>query len=189
MTIPAPPQLTPTKEVAKPPRRVTGVATLVGLVAALVIALGLVFWFRGEVDQLVGTAAASNDAFVDADTTAQVSGQVREAVQRAFSYDFARLDDNERAAIEVVTGPFAGKFREDFARVREMAPAQQAVVVATVPALAVEALEGDRAIVLAFVDQEARQGAQAQPLLAPARLSITAHRVNGSWKIADVESF
>ncbi|MDQ4104044.1 MAG: hypothetical protein M3186_10165 [Actinomycetota bacterium] len=189
MTIPAPPQTAPQKEVATPPRRLTGVATLVALVAALVIALGLVFWFRGEVDQLVGTAAASNDALVDAGTTAQVSAQVREAVQRVFSYDFARLDDNERAATDVVTGPFAEKFRDDFARVREMAPPQQAVVVATVPALAVKVLEGDRATVLVFVDQEARQGGQAQPLLAPARLVITAQRVGGNWKIADVESF
>jgi Mce-associated membrane protein len=189
VTIPAPPQPASTKEVATPPRRVTGVATLVGLVAALVIALGLAFWFRGEVDQLVGTAAASNDALVDAGTTAQVSEQVTEAVQRVFSYDYARLDDNERAATEVITGPFVGKFREDFARVREMAATQQAVVVATVPALAVKVLDDDRAIVLAFIDQEARQSAQAQPLLAPARLSITAQRVDGSWKIADVESF
>jgi Mce-associated membrane protein len=189
MTIPAPPQSAPTEDVAKPPRRLAGVATLVGLVAAVVIALGLAAWFRGEANQLVGSSAASNEALVDVGATAQVSGQVREAVQRVFSYDFARLDDNERAAAEVVTGPFVESFHQQFARVRELAPPQQAVVVATVPALAVKVLDGDRAIVVVFLDQQAHQGGQGKPLLATGRLAVTAQRVNGSWKIADAESF
>jgi Mce-associated membrane protein len=189
MTIPALPQPAPTEEVAKSPRRLTGVATLVALVAVVVIALGLAAWFRGEANQLAGSAAASNDALVDVSTTAQVSGQVREAVQRIFSYDFTRLNDNERAAAEVITGPFVQSFHQQFTRVRELAPPQQAVVVATVPALAVKVLDGDRAIVVVFLDQQAHQGGQAKPLLASGRLTVTAQRVNGSWKIADAEPF
>lgn len=189
MTIPAAAQRGSTEELAKPPRRITAVATLVALVAAVVITLGLAAWFRGEANQLTGSAAASNDALVNAGTTAQVSGQVREAVQRVFSYDYARLDDNERAASEVITGQYAQSFRQQFARVRELAPPQQAVVVATVPALAVKALDGDRAIVVVFLDQQAHQGGQAKPLLASGRLSVTAQLVDGSWKIADAEPF
>ncbi|MGH3720568.1 MAG: hypothetical protein ACRDRI_17315 [Pseudonocardiaceae bacterium] len=189
MTIPAPPQSALTEEVAKPPRRLTWVATLVALVAAVVIALGLAAWFRGEANQLAGSAAASNDALVDAAATNQVSGQVREAVQRVFSYDFARLDADERAAVEAITGPFVDSFHQQFARVRALAPAQQAVVVATVPALAVKVLDGDRAIVVVFLDQQAHQGGQATPLQAFGRLAVTAQRVNGSWKIADAEPF
>ena len=52
----------PTPAVGKgvrPRRRVTEVATLVGLAAALVIAVVLAAWFRGEVNQLHGSAAAS----------------------------------------------------------------------------------------------------------------------------------
>jgi Mce-associated membrane protein len=183
---------TPAVQTVAPPRRpTTGVAPLVGLVAALVIALSLAAWFRGAGNQLLGSAAASNDALVNVGATAQVSGQVRDAVQRVFSYDFARLDDNERAADDVITGPFARDFPQQFARVRELAPGQQAVVVATVPALAVKVLDGDRAIVVVFIDQQAKRGvgAEAQPLLAAGRLTVTAQRVNGSWKIADVEPF
>lgn len=189
MTNPAAPQLGATEEVAKPPRRLAGVATLVALVAAVVIELGLAAWFRGEANQLAGSAAASNDALIDGSATAQVSRQVREAVQRVYSYDFARLDDNERAAAEVITGPFVQGFHQRFARVREQAPAQQAVVVATVPALAVKVLDDDRAIVIVFLDQEAHQGGEAKPLLATGRLAVTAQRVDGSWKISDSEPF
>ncbi len=190
MAIPTRPQPSAVaEEVAKPSRRLIWVATLVGLVATLLIALFLALWFRGDADRLRGSAAASNEALVDAGTTAQVSGQVRDAVQRVFSYDFARLDDNERAAADVITGPFAQDFKEQFARVRELAPSQQAVVVATVPALAVKVLDGDRAILVVFVDQSASQGGQAKPLLAAGRLTVTAQRVNGVWKIADAEPF
>ena len=189
MTTPAPPQSAPVEEMAESSRRLTGVATLVALVAAVVLILGLAAWFRGEANQLAGSAAASNDALVDAGTTAQVSGQVREAVHRVFSYDFARLDDNERAAAEVITGSFVPTFHQQFARVRQLAPPQQAVVMATVPALAVKVLDGDRAIVVVFIDQRANRSGQAQPLLAAGRLTVAAQRVNGSWKIADVEPF
>lgn len=190
MTIPAPPHIADIEEVvATPPRRLTGVATLVALVAAVVMAVGLGAWFRGETNQLTGSPAATNKALVDKDATAQVSAQIRDAAQRVYSYDFARLADNERAAGEVVTGPFVDSFHQQFAKIRQLAPPQQAVVVATVPAIAVKTLDGDRAIVLVFVDQEARQAGKDKPLLATSRLSITAQRVDGRWKIADAESF
>lgn len=190
MTIPAPPQSLPSQQVATSPRRVTEVATLVALVAAMAIALGLAAWSRGEANQRAASAAASNHALVDAGATAQVSAQVREAVRRVYSYDFARLDADERAAAEVITDPFARNFSQQFARPRrEQASAQHAVVVATVPALAVKTLEGDRAIVVVFLDQQARQSGQATPLQAVGRLLVTARRINGSWKIADAEPF
>ncbi|MFY9808808.1 MAG: hypothetical protein WCC38_05105 [Pseudonocardiaceae bacterium] len=189
MTIPAPPQSAPTEEVAKPPRRLPGVAALVAVVAVVVIALSLAAWFRGEANQLGGSAAVSNDALSDANTTAQVSGQVSDAVRRVFSYDFVRLDDNERAAAEVITGSFVQTFHQRFARIRELAPPQQAVVVTTVPALAVKTLDGDRATLLVFLDQEAHQGGQPKPLLASGRIAVTAQRVDGTWKISDVEPF
>ncbi|HEX2297650.1 MAG TPA: hypothetical protein VHH34_03880, partial [Pseudonocardiaceae bacterium] len=121
----------------------TPIAALVIGVVVLVIALVLAAWFRGEANQLSGSAAAANTALVDAGTTAEVSGQVRAAVERIYSYDFTRLDENERAAGEVITGPFVADFRQQFALVRQLAPEQQAVVVARVLNLAVNTLDGD----------------------------------------------
>ncbi len=187
MTIPTRPQSdAPAEQVTKPPRHLTGLATLIGLVAALVIALGLAAWFRGEANQLLGSAAASNDALVDTEATAQVSELVRDAVERIFSYDFAQLDANERAAAGVITGPLVQEYRQQFAQVRELAPPQQAVVATTVPALAVKMLDGDRAVVVVFIERQARQGPQPPPMLG---LTVTAQRVDGSWKIADVAPF
>ncbi|MGQ0773214.1 MAG: hypothetical protein ACT4NY_02145 [Pseudonocardiales bacterium] len=167
----------------------TTVAALVIGVIVLVIAVYFGALFYNETNRLTGSAAASNAAVIDAGTTAQVSGQVRDAVERIYSYDFARLDDNERAAREVITGPFVDDFGVQFGRVRELAPQQQAVVVATVADLAVKSLDGDRASVMVFIDQQASRGTQAQPLLVAGRLTVTAERVEGSWKIADVQPF
>lgn len=164
-------------------------AVLVIGVLLTVIMLGLAAWFRGEANQLTGSAAASNSALVDVGTTAEVSGQVRAAVESIYSYDFARLDANEQTASALVTGSFAEDFREQFAVVRERAPEQQAVVVATVLDLAVQVLEGDRAIVVVFLDQQASRGGEAPQLSVAGRLTVTAQRVDGSWKIADVEPF
>jgi hypothetical protein len=75
------PDAATTEQVASLPRRVTAVATLVGV-------------------------------RVDVATTRQVSGQVRDAAQRVFSYDLARLDDNERTATDVITGPFARDYHQ-----------------------------------------------------------------------------
>jgi Mce-associated membrane protein len=187
MTIPTRPQSSaPTEQGVKPSRRLIGVATLVVLAAALVMAVLLAAWFRGKANQLLGSAAASNNALADVRTTDQVSGQVRDAVQRVFSYDFARLDDDERAAADVLTGPLVQEYHHQFAKVRELAPPQQAVVVATVPALAVKMLDGDRAIVVVFIERQAIRGPQTEPLLG---LTVTAQRVNDSWKIAEVETF
>lgn len=167
----------------------TSAAVLVIGVLVLVIALVLAAWFRGEANQLSGSAAASNSALVDVGSTAQVSGQVRAAVERIYSYDFARLDDNERAAGELITGSFAADFHEQFALVRKLAPAQQAVVVARVLNLGVKMLDGDRAIVVLFIDQQASRGIETSQLSVAGRLTVTAQRVDGNWKIADIEPF
>ncbi len=169
--------------------RWSGVATLVALVAVVVIAVGLAAWFRGEANQLSGSAAASNTALVDVGATAQVSGQVRDAVQRIYSYDFARLDDNERADRAVIAGSFAQEFQQQFALVRRLAPAQQAVVVATVLDVGVKELDGDRALLVVFIDQQAGRGIRTPQLSVAGRLSVTAQRVDGNWKIADVQPF
>ncbi|HET9256341.1 MAG TPA: hypothetical protein VFO16_14240 [Pseudonocardiaceae bacterium] len=166
-----------------PPRR-HRIAAQAALIAVLVTGLVLAVWFRSEAKAQGDAAAVGHRALL-----AQVTGQVREGVERVFSYDFTRLDDNERAAAAVITGAFARDYPRQFARVRELAPGQQAVVVATVPALAVKVLDGDRAIVVVFIDQQATRGGQAAPLLAAGRLRVTAQRVDDSWKLAGVQPF
>ncbi len=168
-----------------------GVARLVGLVAVLLVALVLAAWFRGEAAQLRESAGADNEALVDVGATAQAVGQVRDGLETVFSYDFERLGENEAAAREVITGEFVADFEEQFARVRALAPEQQAVVTATVPNIGVKMLQGDRAVLFAFINQQAAR-VDGDPALSAGRITVTAERVDGpdgsaQWKIANVE--
>jgi Mce-associated membrane protein len=162
----------------------------VPLLAVAAVLLGAVAVFAGIQDaQLRGTPAAQNTALVDVGTTAEVAGQLSDAIETVYSFDFARLDENENAARNVITPEFAAEFDRLFGEVRARAPQQQAVVSATVTHTAVKEITGDRAVLVAFVDQQATRAApdaQSQQLAAAGRLTVTGERVDGHWKIAAV---
>lgn len=162
------------------------------LAAALVVLTGLAVFFGIADARLRGTPSAANTALVDVGATAEVSGQLTDALQTIYSYDFARLDENERAARAVITPEFADQFNQLFAQVRQLAPQQQAVVTATVTVSAVKEITGDRAVLVAFMDQQATRAAassgQPTQFSAAGRLTVTGQKVDGRWKIAAVES-
>lgn len=163
------------------PVRTTVVATVVGL-----LGLGAAVAMAAQADELRGPAA--NTALVDQESTARLLGDVNAAVERTYGYAFDSLDADERAAQDAVVGAFADRFREEFTTVRELAPAQQATVTATVRESAVQSLRGSRAEVLVFVDQTIRNLELPEGAASGARLVVTAELVDGRWRIADVLS-
>jgi Mce-associated membrane protein len=166
-----------------PARPVRTLAVALTLSAAL--AGGLAF-----ANQLVrSTPSASNTALADVGATADVATQLGSALETVYSYDFTRLDENERLARGVITPAFAAKFDQLFAQVRQLAPQQQAVVSATVTTSAVQSIEGDHAVLVAFLDQEATRanpGSEPQQVSAAGRLTVIGQRDGDTWKIADV---
>ncbi|NMH81959.1 hypothetical protein [Pseudonocardia xinjiangensis] len=163
------------------------------LAVALVVLTGLAVFFGLADARLRHTPSAANTALVDVGATAEAAGQLTDALQTIYSYDFARLDENERAARAVITPEFADQFDKLFAQVRELAPQQQAVVSATVTVAAVKEITGDRAVLVAFMDQQATRAApgddgKATQLAAAGRLTVTGEKIDGRWKIAAVES-
>ncbi|MHA6785372.1 hypothetical protein ACVGOW_30900 [Pseudonocardia saturnea] len=158
------------------------------LAAALVVLVALAAFFGIATASLRGTPAAANTALTDLATTSEVSSQLGDALEALYSYDFARLDENERAARGVITEGFTPQFERLFGQVRELAPQQQAVVSAVVSVSAVQSIEGDRAVLVAFMDQQATTAASAEQVAASGRLTVTGELVDGRWKIAAVES-
>jgi Mce-associated membrane protein len=159
------------------------------LVTALVVLTAAAAVFGVLDARLRGTPAATNLALVDVGATAEASGQLGDAIETVYSFDFARLDENENAARAVITPEFAAEFDRLFAEVRARAPEQQAVVSATVTTSAVKELTADRAVLVAFVDQQATRAApdaESQQLAAAGRLTVTGEKVDGRWKIATV---
>lgn len=166
------------------------VPTLV-LVGLLVVLTAAAVFFGIADASLQSTPAAQNSALVDVGTTAQVTQQLGDAVKTVYSYDFARLDQNEAAARAVILPGFEAQYNQLFGQVRKIAPQQQAVVTATIATSAVREIDGDRAVVVIFLDQQvtrAQAGNQPQQLAAAGRLTVTGQLVDGTWKIADVQA-
>ncbi|MBW0093260.1 nuclear transport factor 2 family protein, partial [Pseudonocardia sp. KRD-188] len=158
------------------------------LAAALVVLVALAVFFGIATASLRGNPAAANTALTDLAATSEVSTQLGDALETLYSYDFSRLDENERAARGVITDAFAPEFDRLFAQVRELAPQQEAVVSAVVNVSAVQRIDGDTAVLVAFMDQQATTAASAEQVAAAGRLTVTGERVDGRWRIAAVES-
>ncbi|MBV9314817.1 MAG: hypothetical protein JO100_14070 [Pseudonocardia sp.] len=155
-----------------------GVASVVLVAAAVVLAVGN--------HAARANGALANQAFVDPAATADVVGQISTAIKTVYSYDYRALAANEAAAKAVITGKFVDEFAQTFEPVKQLAPAQQAVLTTAVPAVGVALLRGDRARLLMMVDQRGTRGQSQQLAGATARLVVDAQRVDGRWKIAEV---
>ncbi|MCA1191105.1 hypothetical protein [Saccharopolyspora sp. 6V] len=158
-----------------------------GLVAALlavtVVLAGLATWFGVE----AYGAFYGNRALADQAGTSEVNGQITDGVEKIFSYDFADTGKTERAAKDLLVGRAVGEYEQLFTTVKQQAPIQKLVVTTTVKASSVTRLEGDRAEVLLFVDQNAtRTDIGGEPSVGPAQVVISAERHGDQWKIANI---
>ncbi len=160
-----------------------------GAVALLFVLLASLFgalWYNHE-----NGGPAANRALIDVGGTSLVAQQVSEAVKTVYSYDFARLDENEKNARAVITPEFEQQFGQLFSEVRARAPQQKAVVTATVALTGVRQLSADSAELVIFMNQIATRTAENGPqqqLASAGRLTVTAKLVDGTWKIADVKA-
>ncbi len=157
---------------------------LIGMVAVLLLAGAVLLGVARHAAVTNGPLA--NEAFVDAPETAELIGQATEAMKTVYSYDHRSLAANEQAARAVITGPFVEEFGRVFEPVKQLAPAQQAVLTTTVAAVGVSLLQGDRARLLMMVDQRGTRAGNQQITGITGRLVVDAERVDGRWKIAGV---
>lgn len=152
------------------------------LVAVLLGGLGTFF--------LVKSRTVSYDAaLVDAATTSAVNGQVREAVEKSFSYNFADVESTEKAAKELLTGKALCQYNAVFGPVKEVAPQQKLVVTVRVVSSAVSSLKDDHATVLVFADQVTTRTTDNQSGGGTAMLRVSAVDTGGRWKIDNMEMF
>ncbi|HEX7306467.1 hypothetical protein [Lentzea sp.] len=172
------------EEAAEPatPRNAWLLPAALLVVAVLLGALGTFF--------LVKSRAVSYDAaLVDAGTTSAVNGQVREAVEKSFSYNFADVAATEKAAKELLTGKALCQYNAVFGPVKEVAPQQKLVVTVRVVSSAVSSLKDGRATVLVFADQVTTRTTDNQSGGGTAMLRVSAVDDGGRWKIDNMEMF
>jgi Mce-associated membrane protein len=156
------------------------------LATVAVLGTGLAVWFGLSAHALQATGAVDNAALVDVATTNAVSSQIGEAVRTAFTYDYTNPASTRQAAQNVLTGNAIDQYNRLFAQVERDAPAQKLVLTTTVRSVGVSQLDGDRARVLVFVDQQALRTDNSQTNSGAAQLDIVAVRTGTTWKISDL---
>ncbi|GHH37607.1 hypothetical protein [Lentzea cavernae] len=152
------------------------------LVAVLLGGLGTFFLVRSQ-------SVSYDAALVDSATTSEVNGQIREAVEKSFSYNFADVESTEKAARELLTGKALCQYNAVFGPVKEVAPQQKLVVTVRVVSSAVSSLKDDRATVLVFADQVTTRTTDNQSGGGTAMLRVSAIDDAGRWKIDNMEMF
>ncbi len=130
-------------------------------------------------------AHAGDAEFADAGATSALLSAATDAIQTVDSYDYRTLDKNRAAGDAVITGAFGSRYDAALRALSASARKAKTVQQAVVQKIAVTALSGDTAGVLAFgrldITNSANPGGTSQPLDA----GITLKRVGTAWKISD----
>ncbi|GAA2829677.1 hypothetical protein [Crossiella cryophila] len=150
----------------------------------LVLAAGFAVW-AGVATQAL--RPGTNVALVDNAATDLVLRQVTDAVRDTFSYDHSDTGRTEQAAARVLDGRAIEQYRELFAEVRKVAPAQKLVLTTTIRAAGVREIQGDTATVLVFVDQQMLRTGDNVQNSGAAQLEVTARRDGPNWRIIELK--
>jgi Mce-associated membrane protein len=169
-------------------RRGWRVAAALGGVAVVLAGFGA--WATLHASSLRSNAAAqANTALTDGTATATVRREISTAVNTIFSYNYADTAATRRAAQALLTGPAVRQYNTLFALVTKNAPAQKLVVTTRVTNSGVELLNGNRARLLVFANQQDARAGTGQTSYAGAMFAVTALREGGRWKIENIDTF
>ena len=175
-------------EDARAGRRSWRTAAALGAVAVVLAGFGV--WATLHASSLRSNAAAqANTALTDGPATAAVRREISAAVNTIFSYNYADTAATRRAAQRVLTGAAVRQYNTLFALVTKNAPTQKLVVTTKVTNSGVELLNGDRARLLVFANQQDTRAGTGQTSYAGAMFAVTALRQGGQWKIENIDTF
>ncbi len=132
----------------------------------------------------------ANKAMVDPAATVNVKQDVTAAVETIFSYDYEAIEKTEQAADDLlITDEVRDVYNALYGEVKRNAPEQKIILTTKVSRIAVIDLSDDSARLLVFVDQSAVRQGEEEPSVGGSQLTVTAQRVDGKWKIADLDAY
>jgi Mce-associated membrane protein len=169
-------------------RRTWRIAAALGAVTVVLAGFGV--WATLHASSLRSNAnAQANTALTDGPATATVRREISAAINTIFSYSYADTAATRRAAQRVLTGPAVRQYNTLFALVTKNAPGQKLVVTTRVTNSGVELLNGNRARLLVFANQQDTRAGTGQASYAGAMFAVTALRQGGRWKIENIDTF
>jgi Mce-associated membrane protein len=157
--------------------------------AALAVTLGsLAIWFGVAASSTGNGVETQNTAVIDKAATTAVNQQIDKAFTTIFSYNYADTAKTLQAAKTLLTGKAVGQYESLFKVVETEAPKEKLVLTTTVTNSGVVWLTSNTARVLIFANQR-DSSASHQTTDAGAMLAVNAVRVNGQWKITNLNTF
>ncbi|MCL2535876.1 MAG: mce associated protein mas1a [Nocardiaceae bacterium] len=151
---------------------VTILASLVVVLAVLSGVLGWLLWQQHRTDTLRTEAV---------DTT-------REYAQTIATFDYQNLDANRGRIEDMSTPEFAGKYNEMVDALGKLVTDGQGQATGAVTDVGVESIDDSHAVVLAFVDQEAKNAVAPDGKSQKYRMVVTLTRDGDRWIVDDVET-
>lgn len=156
--------------------------------AALFTVAALVFAVLFIVAKFSSSDATANRAHTDASATQQAEKEINGAVQTLFSYDYSKLVDRDKQVNDLLG---SDKLRDQFTTlncaVKEEAPKQQIATLTKVSFSAITQLQDDTAEALVFVENAWERKSTKQQGSGAGSLGITAKRVDGTWKLTEID--
>lgn len=119
---------------------------------------------------------------------AEAVDTTRDYVQTMASFDYQNLDANRDKIAVMSTTAFAGKYNEMLDALRTLVTDGQGQATATAVNIGVESLDESSAVVLAFVDQEAKNVIAPEGKSQQYRMVVTLERDGDHWVVDNVET-
>ncbi|CAM3523336.1 hypothetical protein [Nocardioides zeicaulis] len=161
--------------------------------ALVLVAAGVLGWLvldrpeDGAADDL--TSADQPAAYlVSAAVRDDVLQAADQAVTRVYGYSWRSLPEDRSAARALLTGRMAERYDRTMAGLAPDARSEHRVVEVTVPGSGVVHAAADYARVLVLVDRRTTARGRAEPRLDLDRVLVTLVRVDGAWRVSELDS-
>ncbi|UVE93958.1 hypothetical protein [Dietzia sp. B32] len=123
----------------------------------------------------------------DAELRRSASDDATRLVTQLATYDHTDVDANLDAVVADATPDFAERYREVSDGLRELLASGEGTSTGTVTHAAVESVDGDRAVVLVFLDQEISNVTVPDGRVDSSRMVVTVVRDGDRWLLDDAQ--
>jgi Mce-associated membrane protein len=151
------------------------------LLAALALVVAALLAFAGYL-----VTQPSDDTVADA--TGEAQGAAEQAATTILAYDYRHLDDDQKAADELMTPAYQKKYDALFAQIAANAPEVKAIVTVDVVASGIVRSGADRVQVLVFVNRPTLRADSAEPTVFRDQVVLTMVKAGDDWLVDDMDT-
>jgi len=160
--------------------------------AVLVVALAaaLLWLVRSGEGPVTGVTSAESDRAAVASLAVKddVTAVAEEAAARVYSYSWKTLAEDKASARALLTGAMLAQYDRTMAGVATSSVRDETVVSAEVAGAAPVTATASYARVLVFVNQSTAGKDLDEPTLDLDRVLVTLERVDGAWKVSELDA-